>query len=276
VSYKNLNKQYQSMTCFKALLCIFLAVQASAVSVVLAQDKRTSGQVYLSKQMQDLQADAARNPISLWQERGQALWQGQCKSCHGEMVTLKASAPSFPRLSTDGKSLINLEDQIARCQQRQSGAAVANASNTSLSIDSDEVLSLSVALHQVAVSEPIKVAAPIGNAGAEVQWQARLSSGEKLYQTRIGRMNLACMHCHDQKVGTQMRADTISQGHPTGFPIYRMSWQTVGTIDRRLRACYSGVQATVPPSGSPELRDLELFLKVRANGMPLDGPSIRR
>ena len=264
------------MTRFKALLCIFLAIQASAASVVMAQDKRTSGHVYLSKQMQDLQADASRNPISLWQDRGQALWQGQCKSCHGEMATLKASATSFPRLSKDGKSLINLEDQIARCQQRQSGAAAANASATSLSMDSDEVLSLSVALHQVAVGTPIKVAAPNGNPAAEVQWQARLNNGEKLYQTRIGRMNLACMHCHDQKVGAQMRADTISQGHPTGFPIYRMSWQTVGSIDRRLRACYSGVQATVPPTGSPELRDLELYMKVRANGMPLDGPSIRR
>ena len=264
------------MTCFKALLCIFLAAQASAVSEVLAQDKRTSGTVYLSKQMQDLQADTSRNPISLWQERGQALWQGQCKSCHGAIDSLKHSATSFPRLSTDGKSLVNLEDQIARCQQRQSGAAAANASTTTLSTDSDEVLSLSVVLHQIAVGTPIKVAAPNGNPVAEVQWQERLSSGEKLYQTRIGRMNLACMHCHDQKVGAQMRADTISQGHPTGFPIYRMSWQTVGSIDRRLRACYSGVQATVPPTGSPELRDLELFLKVRANDMPLDGPSIRR
>jgi L-cysteine S-thiosulfotransferase len=273
VSCKKLYKQHQTMTCFKASLCIFLAVQASAA---WAQDKRTSGAVYLSKQMQDLQADASRNPISLWQDRGQSLWQGQCKSCHGEMATLKASASSFPRLSTDGKSLINLEDQIARCQQRQSGAAAANASATSLTTDSDEVLSLSVALHQVAVGTPIKVAAPTGHASAEVQWQARLSSGEKLYQTRMGRMNLACMHCHDQKVGAHMRADTITQGHTTGFPIYRMSWQTVGSIDRRLRACYSGVQATVPPAGSAELRDLELFLKVRANGMPLDGPSIRR
>ena len=261
------------MTCFKTLLCIFLAVQASTVR---AQDKRTSGTVYLSKQMQDLQADASRNPISLWQDRGQVLWQGQCKSCHGEIDSLKRSATSFPRLSADGKSLINLEDQIARCQQRKPGTSQAMEPAASLSTDSDEVLSLSVALHQVAVSTPIKVAAPIGHASAAVQWQARLSSGEKLYQTRIGRMNLACMHCHDQKVGAHMRADTISQGHPTGFPIYRMSWQTVGSIDRRLRACYSGVQATVPPSGSPELRDLELFLKVRANGMPLDGPSIRR
>ena len=84
------------------------------------------------------------------------------------------------------------------------------------------------------------------------------------------------MHCHDLKVGAQMRADTISQGHPTGFPIYRMLWQTLGSLDRRLRACYSGVQAPLPNAGSAELRDLELFLKVRANGMVLDGPSIRR
>jgi L-cysteine S-thiosulfotransferase len=36
------------------------------------------------------------------------------------------------------------------------------------------------------------------------------------------------------------------------------------------------VQAPLPAPGSTELRDLELYLRVRANGMPLDGPSIRR
>jgi L-cysteine S-thiosulfotransferase len=265
VNCKNRETWYRTMMRLKVTLLILLVIQANSL---FAQDKRTSGKVYLSKQMQDLQADPARNPITLWLERGQSLWQGQCKSCHGEIDTLKRSAGSFPRLNSEGKSLINLEDQIARCQQR-------NSVNTATT-DSDEVLSLSVALHQAAIGTPIKITAPAGNPAAEVQWQERLSSGEKLYQTRIGRMNLACMHCHDQKVGAQMRADTISQGHPTGFPIYRMSWQTMGTIDRRLRACYSGVQATVPPTGSADLRDLELFLKVRANSMPIDGPSIRR
>ena len=175
---------------------------------------------------------------------------------------------TFPRLGADGKSVVNLEDQILRCQSRQQA--------TPNTLESEEVLSLSAALHIAAKNEPIAVAPPSSQSDASTQWQARLKSGETLYQTRIGRMNLACMHCHDQKVGAQMRADTISQGHPTGFPIYRMSWQGMGSIDRRLRACYSGVQAAIPPAGSAELRDLELYLKVRANGMPLDGPSIRR
>ena len=89
-------------------------------------------------------------------------------------------------------------------------------------------------------------------------------------------MNLACLHCHDQNIGRQLRADVISPGHPTGFPVYRMSWQGLGSVERRLRACFSGVQAQMPPPGDPVLRDLELYLKVRASGMPLDGPSIRR
>jgi L-cysteine S-thiosulfotransferase len=253
------------MKFLKTAVYICLAIHVYNVS---AQDKRTSGSVYLSKQMQELQADATRNPITLWQERGQNLWQGQCKSCHGEIETLKRSAATFPRLSAEGKKLINLEDQILKCQSKQNP--------TTNTLESDEVLSLSAALHQAAKNEPIAVVAPSLPPSANADWQSRLKSGELLYQTRIGRMNLACMHCHDQKVGVQMRADTISQGHPTGFPIYRMSWQTMGSIDRRLRACYSGVQAIIPPAGSADLRDLELYLKVRANGMPLDGPSIRR
>jgi L-cysteine S-thiosulfotransferase len=263
------------MKLLKAAIGVLLTLLVSAVVAQIpqtVQDKRTSGSVYLSKQMQELQNDATRNPISLWQERGQSLWLGQCKSCHGEINTLKRSAATFPRLSPDGKSLVNLEDQIVRCQSRQNTTA-----NT---IESEEVLSLSTALHQVAKNEPIAVVAPIitqsSTPVAGNPWETRLKSGETLYQTRMGRMNLACMHCHDQKVGAQMRADTISQGHPTGFPIYRVSWQAMGSIDRRLRACYSGVQAVIPPAGSADLRDLELYLKVRANGMPLDGPSIRR
>jgi L-cysteine S-thiosulfotransferase len=241
-------------------------------------DTRTSGNVYLPAQLQALQKDAHGNPIALWVDRGNSLWQSQCIGCHAGIETLKHSATHFPRLAPEGKALRNLEDQIAMCQQRSSGAAkplnpVSPLANTPKPNDDDDVLALSAALHQAAQGERISVAA---SKSQDAAWQARLQSGQQLYQTRMGRINLACVHCHDQKVGAQMRADVISQGHTTGFPIYRMSWQTLGSTERRLRACYSGVQAPLPPPGSADLRDLELFMKVRANGMVLDGPSIRR
>jgi L-cysteine S-thiosulfotransferase len=254
-----------------------------------ATDHRTSGNSYLSPQLLALQNDTQRNPAVLWQERGLVMWQSQCVQCHGEISQLKRSAATFPRLSGDGKTLHNLEDQISNCLQKPKAIAAkiidstqagqtspeSNATENS-NAESDAVLSLSAALHLAAIGQTIEVSDEKLSSSAAAQWQTRLTSGRSLYETRIGKMNLACIHCHDQKVGAQMRADIISQGHPTGFPIYRMSWQTMGSVERRLRACYSGVQAPLPAAGSAELRDLELFMKVRANGMALDGPSIRR
>ncbi|MEY4016737.1 MAG: SoxAX cytochrome complex subunit precursor, partial [Pseudomonadota bacterium] len=73
-----------------------------------------------------------------------------------------------------------------------------------------------------------------------------------------------------------MRAQKITAGHPTGFPAYRISWQGLGSIERRIRACYSGVQAQVPAPQDMRLRQLELYLKTRAQGLQLEGPSIRQ
>jgi sulfur-oxidizing protein SoxA len=213
--------------------------------------------------------DDMANPMSLWIERGQAAW-GQtsagpsCQSCHGAVGQMRKAVAQHPKFGPDGQTLRNLEDQIGVCRQRQ-GAASAQADDT--------VLALSAALHHAARGEPIAVQAPSARQAA---WQARWQAGADQYQTRQGRMNLSCAHCHDDRVGTQMRGDTISPGHPTGFPIYRLSWQQAGGMDRRLRACFSGVQSAMPEPGSAILRSLELYLKVRANGMPIEGPSVRR
>ena len=140
-------------------------------------------------------------------------------------------------------------------------------------VEEDDLLALSALLNNAAKGLAIDVKAPNGDNGA---WKAHLDRGAQLFSTRLGRINLACVHCHEQNVGRQMRLDVISPGNPTGFPIYRMSWQRLGSIERRLRACYSGVQAVLPPPGHSDLRALELYLKLRANGLTQDGPSIRR
>jgi len=228
-----------------------------------------SGQLFLSPQLQAMQQDADANPVSLWIEKGQSLWRDNCQSCHNTPQTLRTSAAEHPRLITHLSSsrLINLEDQINLCRQR--------VGHHPKGLEDDDTLSLSALLHSVAKGQKIHAHAPVDATGQQ-RWQDELSQGAQLYATRIGRLNLACVHCHDDKVGANLRAEVISPGHPTGFPIYRLNWQNMGSIDRRLRACYSGVQANLPAPGSIKLRQLELFMKVRANGMTLDGPSIRR
>ena len=263
-----------------------------------------SGLAFLPPGLKTLNNDASSNPVSLWLDRGALAWTDatsgpSCASCHGQVASLRPVVVTYPRLAADGKRLVNLEDQIQTCRTR-SGSAAGNrrdeigsrksgngqsgsgqssngqTRNETGSAENEEVLALSALLHQASQGLAWDVKAPTAKASDNAAWQAHMKQGASLYVQRIGRMNLACLHCHDQNIGKQLRADVISPGHPTGFPVYRMSWQGLGSVERRLRACFSGVQAQMPPPGDPVLRDLELYLKVRASGMPLEGPSIRR
>ena len=232
-----------------------------------------SGQAFLPPGLLALHNDPGSNPISLWLDRGTLAWTDtangpSCASCHGKVESLRQAVVTYPRWVQ--ARLINLEDQIQNCRQRSGKAGPADGT------DSEEVLALSALLHQTAKGLAWNVTAPTIKPAEQAAWQSHLNQGAALFTQRMGRMNLSCQHCHDQNIGKQLRADVISPGHPTGFPVYRMSWQGLGSVERRLRACFSGVQAQMPPPGDQVLRDLELYLKVRASGMPLEGPSIRR
>ena len=89
-------------------------------------------------------------------------------------------------------------------------------------------------------------------------------------------MNLACTHCHERSWGRKLLAETISQAHGNPYPAYRLEWQTVGSLHRRLRACFFGVRAERPPAGSQDLLDLELFLAWRSQGLKVETPGVRR
>jgi sulfur-oxidizing protein SoxA len=113
-------------------------------------------------------------------------------------------------------------------------------------------------------------------ASADPGLAPHLERARRLYHTRIGQMNLACTHCHDRNAGKRLLNETVSQGHPNAFPAYRMSWESVGSIERRIRACFYGVRAEMPEYGAPELLELELYLARRAAGLPLETPGVRR
>jgi sulfur-oxidizing protein SoxA len=219
-----------------------------------------------------LQSANVMNPIGLWIDEGKRQWDKDCTTCHNTLEKVVQAVPNFPKLDSSQR-LINLEDQISVCRQRVE--KTASTSTVSLSNDDTPTLELSTFLNDAARQRPISMVPPNNPAHIAI-WKQHLADGERLFKTRLGQMNLSCQHCHDGKVGASMRAQRITAGHPTGFPAYRMSWQGLGSIDRRIRACYSGVQAQVPASRDIQLRQLELYLKTRAHGMRMEGPSIRQ
>jgi L-cysteine S-thiosulfotransferase len=102
-----------------------------------------------------------------------------------------------------------------------------------------------------------------------------LDAGRAAFNRRQGQLNLSCAQCHDQNWGKSLAGSPIPQAHPTGYPIYRLEWQGMGSLQRRLRNCMIGVRADTYEYGSPEFVELELFLMWRARGMKLETPAVR-
>ena len=67
----------------------------------------------------------------------------------------------------------------------------------------------------------------------------------------------------------------MPQAHPTGYPVYRLEWQGLGSLQRRLRNCMIGMRAETYAYGSPEYVALEAFLMWRARGMLMESPAVR-
>ena len=205
----------------------------------------------------------------LWVEQGEKLWREPagaadqtCAACHGEPSSLKGVATRYPVYDPKLQRLLNLEGRIQHCRAERQKAAP-------LAYESQPLLALTAL-----VAHQSRGAAM----GVSIDGPARpfFEAGRALYHERQGQLDLSCAQCHEDSWGKRLRAERISQGHPNGFPIYRLEWQTLGSLHRRLRACFQGVRAEPFASGAPELLALELYLGWRAQGLPIETPAVRR
>ena len=100
-------------------------------------------------------------------------------------------------------------------------------------------------------------------------------AGRALFNPRQGQLNLSCAQCHDDNWGKSLAGNLIPQGHPTGYPLYRLEWQSLGSLQRRLRNCMIGMRAEPYDYGAPEYVAMELYLMWRARGLKIETPAVR-
>jgi sulfur-oxidizing protein SoxA len=182
-----------------------------------------------------------------------------CAGCHGDAAaSMKGVAARYPAVR---KGLVNLEQQINACRAERQKAPP-------LPYESKDLLALTAYVARQSRGMPIAI-----------EWdEARrpfLEAGRALFRRRQGQLNLSCAQCHDEHWDRQLAGSPITQAHPTGYPIYRLEWQTVGSLTRRFRNCLTGMRAELLPHGAPELVELELYLMWRARGMPMEAPGVR-
>jgi sulfur-oxidizing protein SoxA len=230
---------------------------------------RRSGYDFMSPETRAMQDDDSANPGTLGVLDGEALWKKKegtankaCADCHGDAAkSMKGVAARYPAVDPGKKRPANLEQRINACRVEHQGAE-------SLPYESKDLLALTAYVGQQSRGMPIIIS---GND----QTKRFVEAGRETFVRRQGQINLSCKQCHDDNPGKHLAGSVIPQAHPTGYPIYRLEWQSLGSLHRRLRNCLSGMRTEVPELGSPELVELELYLMWRARGMKLETPAVR-
>jgi sulfur-oxidizing protein SoxA len=240
------------------------ALVLAALLLIGAGDRR-SGYDDASPDTRAMQDDDAANPAFLWVKQGEALWSEpegtagkSCANCHGEVTTLRGVATHYPAVDPKRDRPVTLEQRINFCRTEHMGA-------TAFSWDDDKLLSLSALVGLQSRGLPLAVEPR----------EPFVAEGAALFRERMGQLNLSCAQCHEDRAGQSLGGSRIPQGHPNGYPEYRLEWQGMGSLYRRLRNCMVGVRAEPFQPDSREAAVLAFFLAVRANGMHIETPAVR-
>ena len=255
-----------------AAMVLAVAVGARAAKISAGEipaDQRRSGYATMGPELRRMQDDDAANPGMLWVLDGEALWRRKdgaagksCADCHGEAAaSMKGVAARYPAFDHALGRPLDLEERINTCRTTHQGAQ-------KLAFESKELLSLTAYVARQSKGLPISVA-------EDAATRPFLAAGRAIFEQRQGQLNLSCAQCHDDNWGRKLGGATIPQAHPTGYPIYRLEWQGLGSLQRRLRNCLIGMRAAPYAYGAPEMTELELFLGWRARGLRIETPAVR-
>jgi L-cysteine S-thiosulfotransferase len=235
----------------------------------IPMSERKSGYEFMGRETRAMQDDDTANPGMLSVLDGETLWkrhagaaQKSCADCHGDArASMKGVAARYPAFNAALGRPVNLEQQINICRgERQQAKAFAS--------ESRDLLALAAFIGRQSRGVPIAV-------GDDAATRKAIEAGRAAYTRRQGQLNLSCAQCHDDNWNGRLAGSPVTQGQPTGYPIYRLEWQTLGSLQRRLRNCLTGMRAVTPALGAQELVELELYLMWRARGMPMETPGVR-
>jgi sulfur-oxidizing protein SoxA len=235
----------------------------------IPQEQRRSGYSFMMPETQAIQDDDTANPGMLWVLDGEALWKQKtgaadkaCADCHDDARTsMRGVAARYPAFDKALGHPVNLVQRINICRAAHQQAAP-------LAYESREMLALSAFVAHQSRGTAIE-------GGSDPQLEPFVARGRELFMQRQGQLNLACANCHDDNWEKHLAGSSITQAQPTGYPLYRLEWQSLGSLQRRMRNCMIGVRAYAYDYGAPELVELELYLMSRARGMGIETPAVR-
>ncbi len=228
------------------------------------------GEEFLLPAIRAQQADDFDNPAFPFVEAGEASWSRpeneagkSCQDCHGPGAksAIKRAAASFPKYGSDVKEVITLQTRINLCRKNNLGV-------DPLPGDDPQMIAMTAYLRWLARGSPSTVDVTGPNAVA-------FERGSRLYQTKLGRFQISCAQCHNDKFGQKFGADTLSQGHPLAYPAFKSSEGRVISLHERFRMCNKLARAEGQPDNAPDYVALELYIAWRSKNLPITAPGVR-
>jgi sulfur-oxidizing protein SoxA len=231
-------------------------------------DGRRSGYTYMTDATRGVQDDDFENPGMLWVENGEALWSAKgangksCASCHADAgKDMKGVSAAYPKFDKKSGKIITLEQMVNR-------QLVDKMGDKAVKFDCKKMLSLMTYIGTKSRGMAVNV---------KVDGKAKpfFEKGKAFFYKRRGQLDMSCANCHEDNAGNLIRANTLSEGQINGFPTYRLKWQKPGSVHRRFKGCNKNVRAKPYKAGSDEYSNLELFVKWRGRGLPVETPAVR-
>lgn len=243
------------------------ATVLSLVATIASAEEKRSTFADMSADIQAMQQDDFLNPGMLWVTEGEELWSEapgtgpSCADCHGAPEEMAGVAARYPAWDETLDQAVDLEQRINLCRVR-------HQNSEALGRETSPLLALAALVAHQSRGHPI-------TPSDDPRMDAVRDRGRDLYTRRMGQLDLACADCHDDNAGRRLAAAIIPEGHPTGYPLYRLEWETLGSLDRRLRNCLTGIRAEPYVPGSPQHIALKAYLAERAAGMEMETPAVR-
>ena len=202
---------------------------------------RRSDSDFVSADTRAMQDDDTANPAMLVVLDGETLWNTKagethqsCADCHGDAAkSMKGVAARYPSFAAELGRPVDLEQQINLSRETDQKAAP-------LAFESKELLALTAYIARQSRGMPVAVK-------DDALAKPFIDAGRAIFEQRQGQLDLSCAQCHDDNWGKKLAGNLVPQAMATGYPIYRLEWQEVGSLQRRLRNCLRNRHARPEP-----------------------------
>jgi len=177
-----------------------------------------------------------------------------------------AIAGEYPKFDNKKNEVVTLTTEINRC--------LKDNNEKPWNVSKGKLAKLEAYFASVSKEKGKKINIKIDSKEAAEAYER----GKKEYYTQRGYLNLSCANCHVQGAGKRVRNEYLSPlfGQTTHFPVYRLKWEGLGTLERRLKGCEKDTGQNPHKPGSKWQNEMIYFMSYMSNGLPVDGPDIRK